>query len=788
MTSANDSQTGAAEADFRRIPFAAVAALSLALLLLAGVGEAYQTYTGFIRDKLNAQGEVLQQPLNHFLQAGLSLDQFPGYPTLLNPLLQSDSTIRHIRVLDAVGHTIFATAGESPLEEEPPLPQDLRNAPRHEGFFRHQGLYLIYLPLENKFEEAGYLELGMDRKVVAEAISSRFFRLAGLAVLATLIATGSVAVAARRRQHLFRLIQNAAFTILFLTLSAAVAFTLIEVYSQGIQGKAKALARSLQERLGAPLELGLRLDDLEGIDETLQEYQQLNPDISFIALTRGQSQIMRVGGLSDAQGKSSEAGDFEVTLPLLGDRRQEPSNLSVTVGIPKSVLHDKLWHGVKNFVALFVGVFLLSRLFLNLLMSFQKASSAESRASQGLMRIRVVHTITVFIEGLGISFLPMYLQDVLQQSGQDADSVSTIFLIFFGAYVLSLMPAGRYAERHEPRKLIQAGVALSAVGLLGLPWAEGFFGLSVLRAVGGFGQGMAFIGVQSLILQSSPQGRTVSGASIIVLGYQTGVISGAALGALLVVYTGPGIVFTIGALLGFANLAFNRWALRPADPMLPAPPPGAAFQARGVVDCLKDLDFIKTALLIGLPTKALVTGVIFFGMPLLLDRLGYDRDDIGQILMFYAAGVLISNLWAGAASEGQRSSMVLFWGAVGGGSGLLLMGAAQSPLIPAFVPQPALFIGGMVLLGLAHGLVHGPVLSHIANLSVARRVGRASLASFYRFAERLGTVAGPAMVAWLFAVNEFRAAAMGQIGVVVIAFAVLFMLLRRPAPRQQKEV
>ncbi len=50
--------------------------------------------------------------------------------------------------------------------------------------------------------------------------------------------------------------------------------------------------------------------------------------------------------------------------------------------------------------------------------------------------------------------------------------------------------------------------------------------------------------------------------------------------------------------------------------------------------------FMRTMLLVGIPTKMMLTGVVFFAVPILLSDVGVERESIGQVLMAYAFSVL----------------------------------------------------------------------------------------------------------------------------------------------------
>ena len=78
---------------------------------------------------------------------------------------------------------------------------------------------------------------------------------------------------------------------------------------------------------------------------------------------------------------------------------------------------------------------------------------------------------------------------------------------------------------------------------------------------------------------------------------------------------------------------------------------------------------------VGIPAKAILTGIITFAMPLLLGQYGYRSEDIGQIIMLYGLGVIAASGFASRLVDRTKNAeVVLFWGAVMSGAGLVLIG------------------------------------------------------------------------------------------------------------------
>jgi hypothetical protein len=196
---------------------------------------------------------------------------------------------------------------------------------------------------------------------------------------------------------------------------------------------------------------------------------------------------------------------------------------------------------------------------------------------------------------------------------------------------------------------------------------------------------------------------------------------------------------------------------------------------------------MKAMLLVGIPAKAVLTGVTIFALPLLLSRLNYAQEDIGQIIMLYAAGVLISSIYIPKLVDKiGKTSTVLFIGAAGSGLGLILIGLigwepVQKSSFTAL--STVLLMAGMVVLGLAHGFIHAPIVTHVSNTMAARILGQSSAASLYRVLERIGHMAGPIVVSQLLYFNSDSPFAIAWLGFAAIFFGLLFTIrFSRSAP------
>jgi len=409
---------------------------------------------------------------------------------------------------------------------------------------------------------------------------------------------------------------------------------------------------------------------------------------------------------------------------------------------------------------------------------------SDSSKAYRLALITPLFFVAVFLEAMNASFLPQLIQEVSILSGLGSAFTAKVFILFFLAFALTLVPAGKYAEIHGSRGLLLTGSIFTASSQLILGfieaasgWLQASFGLGAIeilclaRVISGIGQGFLLIGTQAFILENTPKGRRTQGNNVIVYGFNGGIISGAAIGALLAVYLGYAGVFLVAGTIGILCALYVLILLQPNTSDADASAINGNRAVRGgirqyfsayadIVKIFRDLKFLNTILAIGIPTKASLTGVTIFAMPLILSELGYKADDIGQIIMVYGLGVLLaSHFISKKVDRTGATTNILFGGVVLSSIGLMLIGVMLDA--PKFLGEVlglnlqslstwieiGVLLAGVGLLGLAHGFINAPVVTHVAETNVSQRIGLAPSTAIYRFLERLGHVAGPLIVA-----------------------------------------
>jgi predicted MFS family arabinose efflux permease len=770
-----------------------VALASLFLLLYIGYGDGKRTYELTHIEKLTSQGRYLQNTIEKFVRDGLPLKQYAGFTKLASPILEGED-VDALLVFDHKGTQVFgAIDKKKPTLPPPPDVHDVSDSIKVDYGVTH---YQITLPLRSRFETVGSVVVVAPNNQVTKRLYASFLPLVFVGValsiaFAVLIVAAKSSFARSKKPWL-----QISYGMTFLGMAMLVVGTLIGLYFDGVEGKAKAASFTLSQRLSDIVEFRLGFKDLDGIDRAFREFRTLNSDISEAAVLVDNSVEITTDARRQGKKWISDSSNFEYRIDL--SDANKPPYISLLTTVPKSVVFERVARSVKNFAALFIASAFLSGLFLQVASSLQRPrdvdiTSPEGKAAAsdaGLVIIKPAYFLAVFLDSLTYSFLPKFMQEAAAASGVSVGFASAPFTAYYLGFAASLIPAGVLCDRRGAKQVILLGLMLAAGSVLALALPLGIWEMTALRAISGVGQGVLLIGVQAYILAVASPEKKTQGAAIIVFGFQAALISGMALGSLMVNFLGTRGVFIIAGGVGLASLIYSQFLVPGTERKAATTSVGAAVK-KLVGDLKKvvtELEFLKTLFTIGAPAKAILTGVITFALPLILGQAGYRPEDIGQVVMLYGLGVLLSSGYASRfVDRTKNSETVLFVGAIMSGVGMVMVGFMGSPIVGNGLLSTSIIVVAVLIVGLAHGFINAPVVSHIGQSALAQRVGANPTTTAYRFLERGGHITGPLLISQLFLFWGQGPYVIGSIGIAVVIFGLLFVahrLLPRPVRLQ----
>lgn len=412
--------------------------------------------------------------------------------------------------------------------------------------------------------------------------------------------------------------------------------------------------------------------------------------------------------------------------------------------------------------------------------SFQTVDASVGLQGAGLIRIAVF--VFSLAEELTRTFLSVYIKDLFDPiPGLTMELViGAPIALFMLLWALAQPIAGVYSERLGRRKVFLFGALLSAVGLLAAGLSFNLWHLLIARCITAVGYAMVFISSQGMVIDNTPKEGRAKGMAMYAGGILTAGVCGPAIGGILADQIGFRATFALSAVLALlAAMVIHHLLVERADRAK-----AAELRIRDVGAFVRNPRFLGLVLFSAIPTKMALTALIFFLVPLYLNDQGVSQSMIGRVLLLYWLAMIFVAPAAGVLSDrlGNRRGFVFLGGAL----------AAVAGVIAVLTPSIYAVAAGVVVLGVAHGVVMTPQLALVTVVCRAEslRFGETTVLAMFRLLERVGNVIAPFVAGLLLARFGYDGAIAG-VGYILAGCAVLcllsFFLFKDPAVPARQE-
>lgn len=398
-----------------------------------------------------------------------------------------------------------------------------------------------------------------------------------------------------------------------------------------------------------------------------------------------------------------------------------------------------------------------------------------------LVDVRLLTFLFMFAEFLSRPFFPIYVKGVVSPIPgiSEAMLMGLPITAFMLVYAVVTPFTGRIIGRLGIRRAYALGAVLSGAGLLGTGFAFDLYDLVLWRVLGGTGYAVMFMACQAYVVGNTTPENRAQGIAMFVGGLMAAEICAPAIGGILADRIGFTWVFVLGAVVALIS---GVMALRQMsqDPGPVARKPGSSQTSFVVVflSLMRNPRFAATVIFASVPAKLVLTGFLFYLAPIYLTELGASQSEIGRYLMTYGiANVLLGPFFAKAIDKaGVHAGAVAFGGLISGG--VLVAGLSWQ--------SPYMVLIAVAALGVAQSMSIAAQLALITTVAAdqAKLHGDAAVLGVFRLVERLGSAAGPFVVALFvsqWGAGLAMAATGGLIVVLSLAFSLVF-LVTRPRP------
>ncbi|WP_315981927.1 MFS transporter [Aliamphritea spongicola] len=304
------------------------------------------------------------------------------------------------------------------------------------------------------------------------------------------------------------------------------------------------------------------------------------------------------------------------------------------------------------------------------------------------------------------------------------------------------------------------------------------------RGVTAAGYAVITISCQGYMAALLTKENRAKGMAVFVGVLMTASMCGTALGGIIADRIGYQPVFVLAAMLALVAGAL-AWVMlcsevgcseKPANTDKAAATPE---QARGPKALIRNYRFVGIILFCAIPAKIILTGFLYYFVPVYLITLDATQAEIGRIMMIYALIIIFLGPTASHIADRSKHMIdLVVFGTVLSGAVLLLLNGDADVLTVLI---------SVILMGMAHAIIKAPLIA--AALEAAEYtpdVGRTTVLGVLRTCERIGSVIGPLLVAALLVFYDYGAA-MAIIGVGIIGIGcftgVYFRRMRRRRPK-----
>lgn len=406
---------------------------------------------------------------------------------------------------------------------------------------------------------------------------------------------------------------------------------------------------------------------------------------------------------------------------------------------------------------------------------FATASGPQVRPRPLVVQVRILTFLFMFAEQLSRPFLPMMVQSLLPgwARGQTADLLTGMPISAFMFVVALGMPvAGRWCDRIGARDGFTAGAVMMTVGLIGAALSFSIYDFTCWRVVTAAGYAAMFMACQGFVIGNTAERERAQGISTFVGAIMVSEVCAPAIGGILADRIGPHPVFGVSAVVAVIVALLGRSILRRQDrrhtPVVTGP-----RLLRFAVG-LHNPRFVALLLFAAVPAKMILTGFLFFLVPLLLTSLGATQAEIGRIVIAYGIpGLLLMPAFATLADRMSLHGLMVGLGGIVAGAGML-------PIL--FHADETMVLVGVAALGLGQAMSIAPQIALIGQVCEKEiaAYGQVSVFGIFRLVERTGAALGSLVAGVLLAslgpINAM--AVLGAGGAIsAVIFSAIFLVL-----------
>ena len=374
---------------------------------------------------------------------------------------------------------------------------------------------------------------------------------------------------------------------------------------------------------------------------------------------------------------------------------------------------------------------------------FSDDKTRQSTATINLQAIRLPLFIYFFCTDMSRPFWPNFVGSFpAPMAGLDANFLMALPMALWGLTMLLATPFGpKLVKSFGLRNSILAGMVPTAGGMLMCAMSDSYPGLLFWRCITAAGFGLVTVAGMLFVTLNAEAGKGARSAAIFIGAQTAAGICGAAIGGILADRLGYSTTMLLSATILGLNCLLVLSIIAPVRMLQ-----DSARKQGGALDfiaVMKSFRFIAFVPLAGFPPRVVLTGFLLYMIPVSLHNFDYSDAAIGRFMMVYfVANIFFSTIVAKLLDKFDCHRLFLVMG-----TGLMSLAIYQFSTSQTVM----VIVSSMTILGLAMAMMATALVSIIPGHfeRECTEYGRATVTSLLRMVERIGSILGPILVAFL---------------------------------------
>lgn len=384
-----------------------------------------------------------------------------------------------------------------------------------------------------------------------------------------------------------------------------------------------------------------------------------------------------------------------------------------------------------------------------------------------LVAMRLVVFVFFLAEELTRPFLPLYIKELSAASASPSFLVSLPLSLFLFTAAAAQPWGGAWAGRIGRRRTFLIAATVSVIGMAATALVTSYWALLACRLICALGYGAVFVTCQGFAVDNTTPRTRARGMAMFVGGVMAAAVCGPSIGGIIADYFGFRMTLMIAAGVALVAVAVGQSLMQAGEAEVRCT---RAVGWREILSVIANRRLLAMILLVSIPAKIVLAGVLFYLTPVYLTALGESQAVIGRVMMVYGVATVLIGPIAARYADLHWNKRHWFVGA-----GALVSGCGLLPIL--WMPTELwVLVLGISALGIGQALSLSPQLALVPEIAAEQchQLGPTVVLGVFRLVERAGGAMGP-FVAALLADAIGNASAVASIGQMVLLGGLLFL-------------